>query len=115
MSVKTSNAFGNITINDESIAVVAGYTALDCYGVIDIVSRANDSFGELFKKQSLARGVKIVSSNNHITVFLNVILKYGVSISAVADSLKNTVKYGVEKFTGMIVDSVNVKVVGVRI
>ncbi len=116
MSVKTSNAFGDISIIDDAIAVVAGYTALDCYGVVDLVSRkATDSFKELFKKQALSRGVKITSYKNHITIDLNVILKYGISISAVADSLKSSVKYNVEKFTGMIVDAVNIKVIGVRV
>ena len=43
------------------------------------------------------------------------ILKYGVSIGTVTDNLKSTVKYGVEQFTGMIVDSVNINVVGVRV
>ena len=43
------------------------------------------------------------------------ILKYGVSIGTVTDNLKSTVKYGVEEFTGMIVDSVNINVVGVRV
>ena len=42
-------------------------------------------------------------------------MKYGVSISAVSESLKKSVKYSVENFTGMIVDSVNVHVVGVRV
>jgi len=116
MSVKTSNAFGDITIDNDAIAVVAGYRALECYGVVDLVSRnAKDSFNELFKNKSLARGVKILSVGNHITVDLNLILKYGVSINAVAESVKSTVKYGVEKFTGMIVDAVNIKVIGVRV
>ena len=39
MSVKTSNAFGDITINNDAIAVVAGYNALECYGVVDLVAR----------------------------------------------------------------------------
>lgn len=116
MSVKTSNAFGTITIDNNAIAVVAGYNALDCYGVVDlVVGSAKESFSELFKSPSLTRGVKIASSGNHIVVDLNVILKYGVSINAVAESVKNTVKYGVEKFTGMIVDAVNIKVIGVRV
>ena len=42
-------------------------------------------------------------------------MKYGVSVSAVAESLRNTVKYTVENFTGMLVDAVNVHVVGVRV
>ena len=116
MFVKTSNAFGDITIDNSAIAVVAGFSALDCYGVIDLVSKSTkDSFAELFKTKSFARGVRIESKNNHITVDLNVILKYGVSITAVCDSVKSTVKYSVEKFAGMIVDAVNIKVVGVRV
>ena len=116
MFVKTSNAFGDITIDNDAIAVVAGYNALDCYGVIDLVSRnTKESFGELFKNRSFARGVRITSTDNHITVDLSVILKYGVSITAVCDSVKSTVKYSVEKFTGMIVDAVNIKVIGVRV
>lgn len=116
MSVKTSNAFGDITINNDAIAVVAGYNALECYGVVDLVARnAKESFNELFKSKSLTRGVKITSTGNRITVDLNLILKYGVSIGAVCESVKNTVKYSVEKFTGMIVDAVNIKVIGVRV
>ena len=46
---------------------------------------------------------------------IHCILKYGISLSAVAESLKKTVKYTVEDFTGMIVDTVNVHVVGVRV
>ena len=38
-----------------------------------------------------------------------------VSISAVADSLKKAVKYKVEQFTGMIVDTVNVNIIGVKL
>ncbi len=116
MSVKTSNAFGDITIDNNAIAVVAGYNALECYGVVDLVARnAKESFNELFKSKSLTRGVSITSVGNRITVDLNVILKYGVSINAVAQSIKSTIKYSVEKFTGMIVDAVNIKVIGVRV
>jgi uncharacterized alkaline shock family protein YloU len=44
-----------------------------------------------------------------------VIVKYGVSINAVAESLKEAIKYKVEVFTGMIVDTVNVNVIGVKL
>ncbi len=116
MSVKTSNAYGNITISNEAIAVVTGYIARDCYGVVDLVNKKlTDSFSGLFKKQTLSKGIKILTVNNRIYVDLYVILKYGVSIGAVADSLKKSVKYGLEQFTGMIIDSVNVNVVGVRV
>ena len=51
MTVGTNNFYGNITINDDAIATVAGYATLDCYGVVDLVSQGlSDSFRELVKK-----------------------------------------------------------------
>ena len=116
MSVNTANVYGRMFISDEAIAVVAGYSALECYGVVDLVSKKlSDNFAELFKKETLSRGVKVLTVDNRIYIDLYVILKYGVSISAVAESLKRSVKYSVENFTGMIVDSVNINVIGVRV
>jgi uncharacterized alkaline shock family protein YloU len=45
----------------------------------------------------------------------HVIVAYGVSICAVADNLIANVKYKVEEFTGMDVDSINIYVEGVRV
>ena len=116
MTVDTKNYYGRITISDECIAIVAGYAALDCYGVVDLVANLlKDSLTELFKKQQYSKGVKISNVDNRIFIDIFCILKYGVSVSAVAESLKSAVKYSVENFTGMIVDTVNVHVVGVRV
>lgn len=116
MSVNTANAYGRITVTDDAIAQVAGYTALECYGIVDLVSRKlSDSLADLFRKQRVSRGVKVVTSGDRIFIDLYVIIKYGVSIEAVAESLKKSVKYDVEKFTSMVVDTVNVNVVGVKV
>lgn len=116
MTVDTNNYYGNISISDDAIRVVAGYAAMDCYGVVDLVSKSfTDSAKELFKKGSYSKGVKIHNIENRIFIDIYCIMKYGVSISAVSESLKKSVKYSVENFTGMIVDSVNVHVVGVRV
>ena len=116
MTVDTNNYYGNISISDEAIATVAGYAVLDCYGVVDLVSKSlKDSARELFKKESYSKGIKINHLDNRIFIDVYCILKYGVSISAVAESLRKAVKYSVENFTGMLVDAVNVHVVGVRV
>ncbi|MCI8434861.1 MAG: Asp23/Gls24 family envelope stress response protein [Clostridia bacterium] len=116
MSVNTANAYGRITVTDDAIAQVAGYTALECYGIVDLVSRKlSDSLADLFRKQRVSRGVKVVTNGDRIFIDLYVIIKYGVSIEAVAESLKKSVKYDVEKFTSMVVDTVNVNVVGVKV
>ncbi len=110
MAVNTSNAYGSITIEDEAIACATGHIARECYGVIDLVGP-----GSVKSKNHLTRGIKIITVGNRIYVDLFAILKYGVSIGTVTDNLKSAVKYGLEQFTGMIVDSVNINVVGVRV
>ena len=116
MSVNTSNAYGSITITEEAIAQVAGNAALDCYGVVDLASRKlSDSVLEMFKKQSPSKGVRVLTNGDRIFIELYIIIKYGISINAVGESLKKAVKYNVEKFTGMVVDAVNINVIGVRI
>ncbi len=116
MSVNTANAYGKITVTEEAVAQVAGSSALDCYGVVDLVSKKlSDSVLDLFRKESTSKGVRVLTNGDRIFIDLYVILKYGVSISAVGDSLKKAVKYNVERFTGMVVDTININVVGIRI
>ena len=115
MSLHTSNSYGDITITDDAVACVAGRLAMDCYGVVDKIPRNfSDSCADVFKKNSLGRGVKVITKDNRIYVDMYVVLSFGLNISAVASSLKSTIKYALERFTGMIVDTVNVHVVGIK-
>lgn len=116
MPVTTSNTYGKISISDEVIAKVAAHAALECYGIVEMVPRTfMDSFSQLLKKETGGKGVKVVTSGDRIYIDIFVIIKFGVSISAVAESLKKAVKYKVEQFTGMIVDTVNVNILGVKL
>lgn len=116
MSVNTINSYGKISVTDNAVSDVVAHTALDCYGVVDLVSKKfKDAVKEIFCKNSSTHGIKILTIGDRIHVDLQIILKYGVSINAVAESVRRSVKYNVEQFTGMIVDSVNINVVGVRV
>lgn len=117
MAVSTKNFYGNIEISTSAIAAVAGFATLDTYGVVDLVSKSlKNTFANLFKKQPYTKGIQVnINNDNRIFIDIYCILKYGISISAIAESLKKTIKYTVEDFTGMIVDTVNVHVVGVRV
>ena len=112
MSVNTNNAYGKISISDLAIAKVASHTAMESYGIVEMVSRR---FTDSLKKDSAGRGIKVTTSGNRIYVDVYVIMKYGVSINAVAESLKEAIKYKVEVFTGMLVDTVNVNVLGLKL
>ena len=116
MSVSTNNAYGKISISDLAIAKVAQLAAMESYGIVDTVARRfTDTLAEQLKKDAGGKGVKIVTSGNRIFIDVSVLIKYGVSIEAVAESLKESIKYKVERFTGMIVDTVNVNVIGLKL
>lgn len=116
MAVKTSNMNGRITVSDDAVAMVASYVAMECYGVVDLVSRRlTDSIAELFGKNPYGRGVKVVCDENKIFIDVFAIIKHGLSEDAVKQSLVKLITYSVETFTGMRVMEVNVNIVGVRV
>ena len=115
MSVNTHNSYGNISISDLAIAKVASHTAMESYGIVEVASRRLGHNLSAILKKAIGKGIKISTSGNRIYVDAYVVIKYGVSINAVAESLKEAIKYKVEAFTGMVVDTVNVNVVGVKL
>lgn len=116
MSVNTSNIYGKISISDKAIAKLVSHACFESYGVVGLDSyRFKDSLTELFRKKNSTKGVRITTVGDRIYITLSIIIKFGVSISAVAESLKEAVKYKVEKFTGMIVDTIDVNIIGVKL
>lgn len=111
MSVKTNNIYGKIVISDNTIERFVSKAAADSYGIVRFVpANVYDAVVSFFKFGSSVKGVNVHCTGDRIYINLSVIVKYGVSVKAVVDALKESVKYKVEKFTGMIVDTINVKV-----
>lgn len=115
MSVKTNNIYGKIVISDKTIARFIEHVAMDCYGIVEFSAKnLFDYLIDLLMGSSGTKGVKVHSIGDRIFIDVSVIVKYGVSIKAVVEALKESLKYKVERFTGMIVDTINVKVMGVK-
>lgn len=115
MSAKTNNIYGKISITNKTIGRFVSHVASDCYGIVEFVpANLFDSVIGFFKFGSQMKGVKVRSVGDRIFIDVSVIVKYGVSIKAVVEALKESVKYKVERFTGMLVDTINVTVMGVK-
>lgn len=115
MSVKTNNIYGKILISNKTIARYVSHVAMDCYGIVEFASKnLIDSVRNFVFFNGSVKGVKVHSQGDRIFIDVSVIVKYGVSIKAVVEALKESLKYKVERFTGMIVDTINVKVMGVK-
>ena len=110
MAAKLENEYGVISIDREVIARIAGYAAIECYGIV-----GKDGLVQLLKLESLTKGIKMRIDANKVSIDLHIIVEYGTNISAIADNIISTVKYSVEEFTGVEVEDVNIFVDGVRV
>lgn len=116
MAVTQQNSFGKIIFSDEFLSNLAGVAAMDCYGIVGMSSQKTmDGIVELLLGSNLSKGVKISTVESNIRIHLYIIVEYGVSISAVATNVMDTVKYRVEKFTGLTVEKVDVTINGIRV
>ena len=116
MDCKFTTDLGLVSVNDEVIVRVAGYAALNCYGIVGMASkRTTDGFVQLMGRENLGRGVRIRAGAASVDVDLYIIVEYGISISAVAATIIETVKYKIEHLTGIKVGRVNVCVEDIRV
>lgn len=116
MEYRIKNELGTISMTEDVLLKVAGYAALECYGIVAMSSkRAKDGFVEWLGRENLTRGVQIRVSEDVIDVDLFIIVEYGVSIAAVCTTITETVRYKLQSMTGASVRRVNITVEGIRI
>ena len=116
MDCKFNTELGLVTVSDEVLVRVAGYTALDCYGIVGMASkRSTDGIVQLIGKENLGRGVKIRTCGDKVDIDLFIIVEYGISINAVCTSVLDTIKYKVETLMGIHVSKIHVHVQSVRV
>ena len=107
---------GQITIDSDVIASYAGSVAMEVFGIVGMAAvSVKDGVFKLLKRDSLRRGIHATVVDNKISLEFHVIVAYGVSISAVANNLMDSVKHQLESFTGMEVEHIDVLVEGIRV
>ena len=116
MEYKISNDLGLITISEDVLLKVAGYAALECYGIVAMSSkRAKDGLVEWLGRENLSKGVQIRNVGDMLDVDLFIIVEYGISIAEVCKTIADTVRYKLESMTGVKVRKVNISVEGIRV
>lgn len=106
---------GSIQVSPRAIATIAYQAALKSYGVVGLASKniINGLTNVLVKDPT--HGVEVSYDGEHINIDIYIIIEYGTRIKSVADSVRNTVRFQVEKALGMPVHQVNVHIRGLRV
>ena len=107
---------GELIIAEEVIAELAGYTALESYGVVGMAAPSvQDGIAKLLPMRRLQRGIVLSFDENGVTVVLHVFIKNGTNLAAVSQNLADSVRYTLEHYAQLKVADVIVHVEGVHI
>lgn len=106
---------GTIKISDEVIETIASVAIAEIKGVSSTGSGFVDGIAKRFTKKPLTTGIKANVSETNVSVDINIVVNYGVRIPEVAWEVQDAVKKEIELMTGLAVDKVNVRVVGIDI
>lgn len=114
--VKLENHLGAVNINNEYFTNLVGYIATSCFGVADMATsgKRQGLLAIFTRREYTGKGVKVSCLNEKLYIDMNIIVSFGVNINEVVKSIVQKVKYAVEDATGLKVECVNVKVVGMK-
>jgi len=117
MAITVTNDLGTVSVSEDLIATLAGYAAVENYGIVGMCARsAGDAIVELFGRENLQKGVLIEKvGEDQVDVSLHVALQYGVSLPAVSQNTKQNVRYRIEDLAGVSVRNVNIFVESIRV
>ncbi|MDW7740031.1 MAG: Asp23/Gls24 family envelope stress response protein [Bacillota bacterium] len=105
----------SIRISSEVVAVIVGIVSSDIPGIAGMSGGLVGGIAEKLGKRDLTRGVKVQVNEDRVTIDLNVIVEYGMSIVDSTDKLKKEIRCSVEKTTGLKVEAININVLGINI
>lgn len=105
---------GEVQIADEVVAIIAGLAATEVDGVDSMAGNITNEWVSRLGMKNLSKGVKVDVTEEHVSVDLSLIMKYGYSIPAVAELVQEKVKTAIENMTGLSVLDVNIKIAGVN-
>lgn len=109
MAISIKNELGDIVINENVIAMVAGNAVHKCPGIAGPAGTA------LWGKENLGKGIKVTTDNNKIIVDIGIVIDLGVKITQLAESIMSAVKKDVMDVVGQEVEKVNVMVEGIKV
>jgi len=106
---------GGIHISPNAVATIAYHAIVESYGVVGLapMNLADGIVKSITRDPS--KGVSVQYNGEEINIEVHIIVEFGTRINSVAESVKNTIRFHVEKALGLKVNSINVHVAGLRI
>jgi uncharacterized alkaline shock family protein YloU len=107
---------GKVNISNDVLADIAGFAALECYGIVGMASPSlRDGVAQLLSREKLRKGVQITSSDSGVLADLYVVIEHGTKLNEVSHNLANRVRYVLTTMADVPVEGVEVHVQGIKV
>ena len=113
-TMETESQIGEVKIADDVVATIAGLATTEVEGVASMQGNVTDEIVGKLGVKNLSKGVKIELMRGKVHAELSVIMRYGYSIPKTCNAIQDRVKTAIENMTGLDVESVNIRIVGVE-
>ena len=114
-SLREAGAFGEVQIADEVIAIISGLAAVELGGVAKMSGNVSNELISMLGMNNLSKGVKVEVTPESVAIDLALEMKYGYSIPKVSEQVQERVKNAIESMTGLTVERVDVRIVGIAV
>ncbi len=109
-----NNGHGKVEIAPEVIEVIAGIAASEVEGVSQMRGNFATGVVERLGKKNHGKGVKVELTETGIKVDVYCLMKFGVSIPAVAQKIQDNIRQALLNMTALDAEEVNVHIVGIQ-
>ena len=103
---------GDISISEDVIALMVSAAVSEIEGVSGLSNPTSTDLAERFGLKNAARGIRISSEGDVLTVDIAIMVRYGYGVTVTAKKIQEQAAAGVESMTGLAV-RVNVHVTGI--
>ena len=103
---------GDISISEDVVALMVSAAISEIEGVSGLSNPTSTDLAERFGLKNAARGIRISSEGDVITVDVAIMVRYGYGVTVTAKMIQEQAAASVESMTGLAV-RVNVHVTGI--
>ncbi len=111
--MEEQKGLGAIRIADSVVASIAGIAAMEAEGVAKLGGNVTKEMVAKAGKKKLAGAVNCEIANKVVNVTITMTILYGYSIKKVSAEVQSKVKQAIENMTGLTVETVNTRVLGI--
>lgn len=106
---------GTLRVSNDCIADLAGYAAMECYGIVGMaLTDKSEGVTRLLPMSGFRRGIQVTQNADGLVCDLHVVVEQGVNMATVTENLRDTVAFILKSIAELENVDIRVHIEGMR-